>query len=336
MGSVFSSDEESEGASGHSESAAAASQASAVPPPAPPRPADRSSARPPLAPARPPNRVTVEDSDGTSSLPSFERKVLQGRHKLSIMLLLGNHYPLQDHRFLHDYLRSFETEEQGLEASDKKLFDRNPTIKWKHFLICVDWLSIVQIQFSLNPEVLFLTVSLMVRVFSKAERQITLGKLQCLGVSALRVACKFEETTIHRVMDFSKITDSSSSCQDILEFEKLILETINFQISSVPTVFPFLCWYAERLTMSQRKIAYFWAEVSLLSSSVMASFRPSSIAAAATCMGLGKKWSDAMAKSCDYRYEELVPIMTAMSEFVDRIGPKRSKYLVFHKFDQLR
>lgn len=310
----------------------AASQAVAASPPAPPPPppAARPSERPPLAPARPLKQATVESQTGTSSLTEFERNVSQGRLKVATMLLVGNCYPLRDHRFLHDYLRgSEEVTEQGSEVSEEAMFERNPGITWKHFLITIDWLSIVQIQFSLKPEVLFLTVSLMVRVLKKSGRPITLGKLQCLGVSAMRVACKFEETTTLRVLDFSKITDRSSSCQDILGFEHLVLETIGFQISR-PTVFPFLCWYTEGLTTPQRKKAFFWAEAALLSSAVMATFRPSSIAAAATCIGLDKNWSDAMAKLCDYRYEELVPTMTAMVEFVDKI--KARKYFIFHKY----
>lgn len=58
------------------------------------------------------------------------------------------------------------------------------------------------------------------------------SKLQLLGVSAMLIACKFEETYAPEIGDFVYISDNSYSKGQIKKMEQLILRTIKYDLSS--------------------------------------------------------------------------------------------------------
>jgi cyclin B len=58
-------------------------------------------------------------------------------------------------------------------------------------------------------------------------------------VSALLIACKYEEIYPPELKDFVYITDRAYSKEDVLQMEFLILSTLSFDLT-VPTSFRFL------------------------------------------------------------------------------------------------
>ena len=73
--------------------------------------------------------------------------------------------------------------------------------------ILIDWLVEVHLKFKLVPETLFLTVNIIDRYLAK--EQVNRQRLQLVGVTAMLVACKYEEIYPPIVKDFVYITDNA-------------------------------------------------------------------------------------------------------------------------------
>jgi len=90
--------------------------------------------------------------------------------------------------------------------------------------ILVDWLVEVHLKFKLVQESLYLTVNLIDRYLER--RQIHRSKLQLVGVTAMLIACKYEEIYPPIVKDFVYITDNAYTKEEILDMERDMLETL--------------------------------------------------------------------------------------------------------------
>lgn len=55
-------------------------------------------------------------------------------------------------------------------------------------------------------------------------------KLQLVGVTAMLVACKYEEMYAPEVGDFAYITDNAFTKAQILEMEQVVLKTLKFEL----------------------------------------------------------------------------------------------------------
>ena len=71
--------------------------------------------------------------------------------------------------------------------------------------ILIDWLVEVHLKFKLVAETLYLTVSLIDRFLER--EQIPRNKLQLVGVTAMFVACKYEEVFPPACSDFVFVSD---------------------------------------------------------------------------------------------------------------------------------
>ena len=87
--------------------------------------------------------------------------------------------------------------------------------------ILIDWLVEVHLKFELVPESLYLTVTLIDRYLDK--EQVNSQKLQLVGVTAMLIACKYEEIYPPIVRDFVYITDNAYTKEEILEMERKML-----------------------------------------------------------------------------------------------------------------
>jgi cyclin B len=80
--------------------------------------------------------------------------------------------------------------------------------------ILVDWLIEVHYKFKLMPETLFLTMNLIDRFLERSD--VLRTKLQLVGVTAMLIACKYEEIYAPEVRDFVYITDKAYTREEIL------------------------------------------------------------------------------------------------------------------------
>ena len=95
--------------------------------------------------------------------------------------------------------------------------------------ILIDWIVDVHLKFKLRPETLFLTVNLIDRFLDKTS--ILRQKLQLLGVSAMLIACKYEEIYAPEIKDFVYITDQAYTKEEILHMEGNILSVLEFNLT---------------------------------------------------------------------------------------------------------
>ena len=92
----------------------------------------------------------------------------------------------------------------------------------------IDWIIQIHYNFKLLPESLYLTVNIIDRYF--AQNQVKKGEVQLIGVSSMLIATKYEEIYPPLLKDFVFITDNSCSADQILEMEKKILFSLDFDM----------------------------------------------------------------------------------------------------------
>lgn len=97
--------------------------------------------------------------------------------------------------------------------------------------ILVDWLIEVHLKFKLVPETLYLTVNLIDRYLE--IEQVKRDKLQLVGVTAMLIACKYEEIYPPEVKDFVYITDNAYTKQEIQDMEYLMLKKFDFNVTVI-------------------------------------------------------------------------------------------------------
>ena len=96
-------------------------------------------------------------------------------------------------------------------------------------VILYDWLVDVNLKWKLMPETLFITFNVIDRFLGMRPAQR--DELQCIGVSSLLIACKYEEIYFPEISDFQEITDNAFSKSEILNKELEILSYLTFDIT---------------------------------------------------------------------------------------------------------
>ena len=148
--------------------------------------------------------------------------------------------------------------------------------------ILIDWLVVVHTKYRLLPETLYLCVNIIDRYLSRAS--VHRQRLQLLGVTALFVACKYEEIYPPEVKDCVYITDRAFTRQDVLDMESDIVMVLNFKMT-VPTAYPFLQRFLHITNAPSmvRDLASFYTE-RMLQEYCMLNFRASLVASTAVCL----------------------------------------------------
>nr|GMD30287.1 G2/mitotic-specific cyclin-2-like [Ipomoea batatas] len=103
--------------------------------------------------------------------------------------------------------------------------------------ILIDWLIEVHQKFALMDGTLYLTVNLVDRFL--AVEPISRQKLQLVGVTAMLLACKYEEVYAPAIVDFILISDNAYCRQEVLDMEIIMANTLQFNFS-VPTPYVFI------------------------------------------------------------------------------------------------
>ena len=85
--------------------------------------------------------------------------------------------------------------------------------------ILIDWLIEVHDKFELMEETLYLTINVIDRFL--AVHQIVRKKLQLVGVTALLLACKYEEVSVPVVDDLILISDKAYTRREVLDMVKI-------------------------------------------------------------------------------------------------------------------
>lgn len=160
--------------------------------------------------------------------------------------------------------------------------EKQPELNGMMRAILIDWLVEVHMKFRLLPETLYLCVNIIDRYLS--EKRVVRNKLQLVGVTALLIACKYEEIYPPEVKDCVYITDRAYTRQDVLDMEAEVVKTLSFTLT-VPTGHQFLqrFLYVSQSSALARNLASFYME-RMLQEHTALQFKPSLLAAAAVCL----------------------------------------------------
>ena len=138
---------------------------------------------------------------------------------------------LENKQTPYEYLQDIFENMLNEEKESFKLFGymkNQNDLNEKMRAILVDWIIEVHYKFKLMQETLFLTVNLIDRIlnFKKLDRK----QLQLIGVSAMLIACKYEEIYSPELRDFVYITDKSYEADEIIKMESEILNYLKFEV----------------------------------------------------------------------------------------------------------
>ena len=166
----------------------------------------------------------------------------------------SNNNPQEVNEYFNDIYNNILEEE-------KKYF-KNPNymsfqtdINEKMRAILLDWLIEVHLKFKLRPETMYITVNLIDRYLEK--KLIKRTKLQLVGVTAMLIACKYEEIYPPEIKDFVYITDKAYNKKEVLDMEIDMLKTLNYDIT-FPTQYKFLEFYRKQLNLDDCSFYYCW------------------------------------------------------------------------------
>ncbi|KAM5442129.1 G2/mitotic-specific cyclin [Microsporum ferrugineum] len=217
---------------------------------------------------------------------------------------------------IFDYLKELEP----LTMPNPDYMDHQDELEWKMRGILVDWLIEVHARFRLLPETLFLTVNIIDR-FLSAE-VVALGRLQLVGVTAMFIAAKYEEILSPHVATFTHVADGSFSDKEILDAERHILATLNYDLS-YPNPMNFLRRISkpDNYDVRTRTLAKYLMEISLVDHRFMV-YRQSHIAAASIFLARvifdRGPWDATIAYYSGYTKEEIMPVYQLLIDYLCR------------------
>ncbi|KAL6504185.1 hypothetical protein OROGR_026108 [Orobanche gracilis] len=198
--------------------------------------------------------------------------------------------------------------------------------------ILIDWLIEVHYKFELMEETLYLMVNIIDRFL--AIQPVLRKKLQLVGVTAMLLACKYEEVSVPIVDDLIVISDNAYCRKEILDMEKMMINTLQFNLS-VPTPYSFMRRFlkAAQSDKTLELLSFFIVELCLVEYEMLR-FSPSLLAAAAVftaqCTLSGsKQWSKTCMSYTSYSQDQLIECAKLMVGLHRKAG--KEKLIGVHK-----
>ena len=185
---------------------------------------------------------------------------------------------------------------------------KQPDITHSMRAVLIDWLSEVAEEYRLQQETLYLCVSFVDRFLSKMA--VNRGKLQLLGTSCMYLAAKMEEIYPPNINEFVYITDNSYTKKQVIEMEKLVLATLEWNLIT-PTVNIFLHRYLCVVCADDdcEKLGQYLCELALMNGDAFLKYLPSEVAVSAVCLALHtlrrQPWPNALVQYSGYSKDDV-------------------------------
>uniref|UniRef100_A0A8R7PIJ7 Cyclin N-terminal domain-containing protein n=1 Tax=Triticum urartu TaxID=4572 RepID=A0A8R7PIJ7_TRIUA len=192
--------------------------------------------------------------------------------------------PLAATEYVEEIYR-FYRENEKMSCVRPDYMSSQEDINEKMRAILIDWLIEVHYKFELMDETLFLTVNIIDRYLEK--QVVPRKKLQLVGVTAMLLACKYEEVSVPVVEDLVLISDRAYTKGQILEMvksfntEKSVLNALEYNMS-VPTPYVFMRRFLKAADSDKQLqlVSFFMLELCLVEYQML-KYCPSLLAAAA-------------------------------------------------------
>ncbi|KAF8591142.1 hypothetical protein K439DRAFT_1328105 [Ramaria rubella] len=191
----------------------------------------------------------------------------------------------------------------------ERYVDGQGEINWEMRQTLVDWLLQVHLRYHLLPETLWIAVNIVDRFLTK--RVVSLVKLQLVGVTAMFIAAKYEEILAPSVDEFVFMTENGYQKDEILKGERIILQTLDFRISSYCSPYSWVrkISKADDYDLQTRTLSKFLMEVTLLDYRFLR-VKPSMVAAVGMYSArrmLGGDWNEAFVYHSGFIEAQLRP-----------------------------
>ncbi|XP_053313914.1 G2/mitotic-specific cyclin-B1-like [Spea bombifrons] len=214
---------------------------------------------------------------------------------------------------IYCYLRNLE-EEQAI----KLHYLEGQTINGNMRAILIDWLVQVHMRFKLLQETLFMTVAILDRFLQ--VNPVPKKLLQLVGVTAMFVACKYEEIYCPTIGDFAFVTDHTYTTAQIRDMEMQILSTLKFDIGRpLPLHFLRRASKIGEVDAIHHTLAKYLMELAMLDYD-MAHIPPSQVAAGAFCLSMKVlntgEWTPTLEHYMAYTESSLLPVMQHLAKNV--------------------
>ncbi|KAF8480251.1 cyclin-like protein [Russula ochroleuca] len=215
---------------------------------------------------------------------------------------------------IFDYLKVVEQ----TTLPNPNYMDNQKDLAWKMRGILTDWLIQVHTRFRLLPETLYLAVNIIDRFLS--ARVVSLAKLQLVGITCMFLAAKVEEIVAPSAINFLYCADSSYTEAEILQAEKYILKTLEWNMG-LPNPIHFLrrVSKADEYNVQARTVAKYFLEIECVEWRLIAA-PPSLLAAASMWLArfvLGKEdWTPNLAHYSSYAESAIIPTANLMINYV--------------------
>ncbi|KAI8808033.1 G2/mitotic-specific cyclin B [Cladochytrium replicatum] len=220
---------------------------------------------------------------------------------------------------IFEYMRELEIQT----LPNPTYIDNQQELSWKMRLVLIDWLIDVHNRFKLLPETLFLAVNIVDRFLSL--RVVSMVKLQLVGVTAMFIASKYEETVAPSVNSFSYMAENGYTDEEILRAERYVLQVLDFGLH-YPSPLNFLrrCSKADNYDIQTRTLAKYFMEIALVDHKLL-DCPPSKNAAAS--LYLARKmlnrgsWNANLAHYSGYTEPEVEPVCKHVYEYLQAATP---------------
>uniref|UniRef100_A0A4X2LBT3 Cyclin-A2 n=1 Tax=Vombatus ursinus TaxID=29139 RepID=A0A4X2LBT3_VOMUR len=202
----------------------------------------------------------------------------------------------------------------------------------------VDWLVMAGEEYELQSETLHLAVDYTDRLLSSSLLQ---GKLQLVGIAALPLASKFEQSHPPRTAELLHISENAYARKDVLRMEQLLLKGLAFDLAA-PTIHQFLAQYflhQQQANSRVESLAMFLGELSLMDADPYLNYLPSITAGAAFHRALytvtGKSWPESLIQKTGYTLESLKPCLMDLHQTSLR-APQQALWSVQEKYKKAK
>lgn len=182
----------------------------------------------------------------------------------------------------NDILQSLKSAEQKFRGKSTYM-SRQRDINHVMRTTLINWLIEVGHEYDVQSETIHLTVSYIDRFLSVMS--VARSKLQLIGITALYIAAKYEETSPLAVNDLVLLADGAYTVQQVLKMEQMMLRILKFDLC-VPTAYAFLSAYcvASNTNEETKFLAQYIAELAMLHGEQFLKYLPSEMAAAALAL----------------------------------------------------
>ncbi|KAF7143083.1 hypothetical protein RHSIM_Rhsim05G0047700 [Rhododendron simsii] len=261
---------------------------------------------------------------GTQTM--YQRKLL--RHTILLLKTRPSNRAFHGFRLLLEVIIMIVHMQDSGRVSPNYMM-RQFDINEKMRAILIHWLIEVHYKFKLMEETLFLTVNLIDR-FLECETVVR-KKLQLVGVTALLLACKYEEISVPLVDDLIFISDQSYTRKEILQMEKEMVNALQFNMS-VPTPYVFMRRFLKAAQADNKleALSFFIVELALVEYEML-KFPPSMLAAAAIftaqcSLHRSKQWTKATEWHTTYTEDQLMDCSRLMVTYHQKVGKLNGVY----------